>query len=319
MTAHLLGQPGFRKHLMGRAKEPQAPEKLADNASKAEIEAHENKVDAYEDLMDGWLQKQAAITNILIASWPEEIHQRLIGVRPASALWNTLCERFENQGVLAKTDLLMDLTETRCTSEDPEDALKTIERLIKKRNEYILAGGTLTDDVYAAILTKAMPKKQRPVVQTAITTAMAAGKDLDFALIHRTLEQSIKFEMADERREHEEAMAMAAKYQRQQQPKAKGSCTNCGYSNHTADKCYRPGGGAEGQGPKWRKGGDSGGKKGKGEAAAAQGSATGKTEHAAEDHAYLTVAQLIYSGLCKISRGVPADLIQNLWAGPRQP
>ncbi|KAF7368162.1 Transcription factor [Mycena venus] len=290
MTAHLLGQPGFRKHLMGRAKEPQKPEKLGENPSKAEIEAYEIKVDAYEDLMDEWLQKQAAIMNILIASWPEEIHQRLIGVRPASALWNALCERFENQGVLAKTDLLLELTETRCTSEDPEDALKTIERLIRKRNEYILAGGTLTDDVYAAILTKAMPKKQRPVVQTAITTAMAAGRELDFTLVHRTLEQSIKFEMADERREREEAMAMAARYQRQQQPKGKVSCTNCGYNNHTVDKCYRPGGGAEGQGPpKWRKKG-GGGKKGKAAAAQENEAKPQQQPHAAEDHAYMAAA-----------------------------
>jgi hypothetical protein len=45
MTAHLLGQPGFRKHLMGRAKEPQAPEELAANASKAEIEVHDVPTD----------------------------------------------------------------------------------------------------------------------------------------------------------------------------------------------------------------------------------------------------------------------------------
>jgi hypothetical protein len=55
MTTHLLGQPGFRKHLMGRAKEPQAPKKLGENPSKAEIEVHEIKVDAHEDLMDEYL------------------------------------------------------------------------------------------------------------------------------------------------------------------------------------------------------------------------------------------------------------------------
>jgi hypothetical protein len=244
--------------LAKRAKEPQAPKKLGENPSKAEIEAHEIIVDAYEDLMDEYLQKQAAIMNILITLWPEEIHQRLIGVRLASALWNTLCEHFKNQGVLAKTDLLLDLTETRCTSEDPEDALKTIEHLIKKRNKYILASGTLTDDVYAAILTKAMPKKQHPVVQTAITTAMAAGKELDFVLIHRTLDQSIRFEIADECREREEAVAMAAKFQRQHQLKGTMSCMNCGLNNHTVDKCFHKGGSAEGQGPKWRKKGSGG-------------------------------------------------------------
>jgi hypothetical protein len=280
---------------MGWAKEPIAPEKLPENASKADKDAYKIKVKTYEDLMDEWLQKQATITNILIGSWPEEIHQRLIGVRPVSTLWEGLCECFENQGVLAKTDLLMELTETRCTSEDPEDVLKTIERLIKKRNEYIMAGGTLTDDVYAAILTKAMPKKQHPVVQTAITTATAAGRELDFAQVHRALEQSIKFDVADDRRKREEAMAMSAKFQHQQQSKDKKFCTNCRLDGHTKEACWCPGGGAEGQGPKWPKGGGSSGKKEKGEAAAAQGSATGRTEHAAEDHAYLTAAIPAYA------------------------
>ncbi|KAF7353842.1 Transcription factor [Mycena venus] len=294
MGAYLMGQPGFRKHLRGRAKEPEAPEKPKDNATKAEKDAYEVALDTYEDKMDEWLQKEAAITNALISSWPEEVHQRLIGVRPVSALWDTLCARFDNQDVLVKTDLLMELTDTRCTSDDPEDALRTIDRLVKKRNEYIQAGGTLTTDIYAAILTKAMPKRQRPVVQTAITTAMAAGKELDFALVHRTLEQSIRFDLAEERREREEAMAMSAKFQRQQQSKGKKFCTNCKLDGHVKETCWRPGGGAEGQGPKGAKGG-GGGKKEKGEAAAAQGSATGKTEHAAEDHAYLTAAIPAYA------------------------
>jgi hypothetical protein len=86
MTAHLLGQPGFRKHLKGGAKEPKAPEKPAENVPEAVKDAHKAEIDPYKDLMDEWLQKQAAIPNILIASWPEEIHQRLIGVRPISAL-----------------------------------------------------------------------------------------------------------------------------------------------------------------------------------------------------------------------------------------
>jgi hypothetical protein len=57
MTVHLLGQPGFRKHLMGRAKEPKAPEKPAENTAKAAKDAYEAEIDVYEDLMDKWLQK----------------------------------------------------------------------------------------------------------------------------------------------------------------------------------------------------------------------------------------------------------------------
>jgi hypothetical protein len=142
-----------------------------------------------------------------------------------------------------------------------------------------------------------MPKKQRPVVQTAITTAMAAGKELDFALVHRTLEQSIRFDLAEEHHEREEVMAMAAKFQRQQQSKGKKFCTNCKMDGHTIDTCWSPGGGAEGQGPssKGKKKG-KGGKKGK--AAAAQENDTKLAQqqgHAAEDHAYMSAASLSFA------------------------
>jgi hypothetical protein len=55
---------------------------------------------------------------------------------------------------------------------------------------------------------------------------MAAGKELDFALVHWTSEQSICFNLAKELCKREETMAMEAKFQRQQQSKGKKFCTN---------------------------------------------------------------------------------------------
>ncbi|EJD38477.1 hypothetical protein AURDEDRAFT_172410, partial [Auricularia subglabra TFB-10046 SS5] len=62
MLQYLLGQPGFRKHLTGRAKEPVAPvepdaadykpEQTVDY--KKAVAAYELQLDAYEDLMDDW-------------------------------------------------------------------------------------------------------------------------------------------------------------------------------------------------------------------------------------------------------------------------
>ncbi|KAJ7100889.1 hypothetical protein B0H15DRAFT_770365, partial [Mycena belliarum] len=52
MAEFLLGQPGFRKHLTGRAKKPTKPADLGDGATKAEKDAHETQLDAYEDEMD---------------------------------------------------------------------------------------------------------------------------------------------------------------------------------------------------------------------------------------------------------------------------
>jgi hypothetical protein len=129
---------------------------------------------------------------------------------------------------------------------------------------------------------------QHPVIQTAITMAMAAGRDLDFAVVHWTLEQAIKFDMANECRECKEAMAMSAKFQCQQSEEIL----------HQLQVVWTHKGVVLAPG-RWRRGtgtkGGSGGKKDKGKAAAAQGSITGKTEHAAEDHAYLMVAIPAYA------------------------
>jgi len=140
MEQYLLGQPGYRKHLMGRAKEPTAP-MLAKDADESAKKAYEKKYDAYEDEMDEYLQKQSAIISTLTSTWPDDVHQLFMGVRPASALWAALCSRYENTSILTKTDLLVELSEVRCTGEDDENVLDVIATLIKKRNQYITAGG----------------------------------------------------------------------------------------------------------------------------------------------------------------------------------
>jgi len=60
---------------------------------------------------------------------------------------------------------------------------------------------------------------------------------------------------------------------------------------HTSDKCWSPGGSAEGQGPssKWKKKG-KGGKKGKAAAVQDDAKPAQQQNHAAEDHAYMSTA-----------------------------
>src|ERR1700761_9571433 len=59
MEQYLLGQPGYRKHLMGRAKEPTAP-MLAKDADESARKAYEKKYGAYEDEMDKNSQRSSA-------------------------------------------------------------------------------------------------------------------------------------------------------------------------------------------------------------------------------------------------------------------
>jgi hypothetical protein len=87
MAEFLVGQLGFRKHLMGPVKQPTKPADLKDDTTKVQMAAHKEAADKCEDEMDEYLQKQAAIVSILTNSWPDDIHQQLLGVRPVHKLW----------------------------------------------------------------------------------------------------------------------------------------------------------------------------------------------------------------------------------------
>ncbi|KAJ7893642.1 hypothetical protein B0H14DRAFT_3666254 [Mycena olivaceomarginata] len=273
MTEFLTGQPGFRKHLMGRVKPPTKPADLKEGATKAEKDAYETAMEAHEDEMDEYLQKQAAIASILTNSWPDDVHQQLLGIRPVHKLWSSLCALYENKSVLGMVDILVDLLRIECTGDEDEDVLAVIDCFIKKRNEYISTGGQLPDDVYAAFLIKAMPSAYRSTILT-------------------TLKEAIQFDVAQANRKREEAKAMAAKFERhkqqqqgqQPQQSKKKKCANCSYTGHTKEECRKPGGDMEGVPLPPKK--DKGSAKGKGKAAAAED----KPSDASEHHAYVAAA-----------------------------
>jgi hypothetical protein len=86
MAEFLVGQLGFCKQLMGRVKPPTKPAELKENTTKTEKDAYETAMEAHEDEMDEYLQKQAAIASILTNSWPDNVHQQLLGIRPVHKL-----------------------------------------------------------------------------------------------------------------------------------------------------------------------------------------------------------------------------------------
>src|ERR1700761_2649620 len=290
MAEFLVGQPGFRKHLMGRAKQHVKPADLKADATKVQQDVHEAEMDTYEEAMDEYLQKQAAIASILTNSWPDDVHQQLLGIRPVHKLWSELCALFENKSVLGMVDILVDLLRIECTGDEDEDVLAVIDRFIKKRNEYISAGGQLPDDVYAAFLIKAMPFTYRSTILTTVTTAATMGAPLNFEVVRTQLKEAIQFDVAQANRKREEAKAMAAKFERHKQQQSatsqkpkKKKCANCSIPGHTKEECRKPGGDMEGIPLPKRERGSA---KGKGKAAAAEE----KPSDASEHHAYLAAA-----------------------------
>src|SRR6185437_10242899 len=93
LTDYINGQPGFRKHLTGRAK---PPKDLTDVEKK-----DADKVDTYEDSMDEYLQKQSAIRNLIHSTLQEKVRIRLMNPdHSVKDMWAELCSLYENQNVI---------------------------------------------------------------------------------------------------------------------------------------------------------------------------------------------------------------------------
>ena len=265
MEQNLLALPEARKHLRGRAKQPSAPTKPTfvdpSNPTEAELanlELYEELYEDYEDMTDSWMQREASIISAIQDTLPPDIHQQLLGVRPAAELWSRLCSMFAKQSVLSLTDILLELTSIKCEDgSSPEQAETTIQEIIAKRNDYIEAGGTLEPPMYAALLIKAMPKQYRPTIQTSIT---ATGGRLVFDAVHAVLLESIRLDISEAKRDRETERVLVARFKQRQltstpqqsagtTQKPKIRCENCNKPNHSKSNCWAKGGGAEGKGP----------------------------------------------------------------------
>src|SRR6202012_6012637 len=151
---YICGQAGYQKHFTGRAKPPTPLTPIEKNDA--------DKVDAYEDAMDEYIQKQSAIRSIILGSLPEKIQIRIINKNHVADLWSALCQLYEDQNAVMQAHLLSQLH--RIQTPEGGDPLKTIVEVLQKSNDYAAAGGILKDQDAAAILINAIPSQSHPVI-----------------------------------------------------------------------------------------------------------------------------------------------------------
>ena len=105
MTSLIEGHAGYRRHITGRALKP------ASLAGKDKADAE--KIEAYENAVDEWMTKEAAIKSIILSSVSERHQVRLIssdpGEQTAKNMWDALTALFEDQNPVLLADLLGDL------------------------------------------------------------------------------------------------------------------------------------------------------------------------------------------------------------------
>ena len=254
MEHYIIGyDTGYRRHLRGRAHEPQLPKKNKDGTIDMDEE------EEYENAMDEYERAQSSIIAIILSSISEHMRNRLLSRSPKKAheMWDKTCSTYEKQSVLIKADLKFQIYSITC-SEDG-DPLKTMDELLIKFNEYASAGGIMEDDDQAAILIKAMPHKYHPTIQTVIAAAAENNTPIRLENLLARLTEAIKLDQGKQKRAKEDEVAMAARFKdwkvkrnintkgKSKEPKETSQdssddqenieCYNCGGKGHYSRNC----------------------------------------------------------------------------------
>lgn len=129
---YINGQPGYRRHFTGREKEPTD---LSDADKKDDA-----KVEAHEDLLDAYYQKQSAIRSIIMGTLPETIQVWIFHSKPVDKLWDALCEIYQDQNVVTIASMIAAIH--RIKTPVGGDPNKTIAEILQKSNDLAAAGGS---------------------------------------------------------------------------------------------------------------------------------------------------------------------------------
>ena len=201
---------------------------------------------------DEWFAKdQKAYTQIALTLSDDPLNT-IYDTTTAKDAWNALADRYRGKGIQSAGYLLTKLWQTRMTvdigMEDQINEKRTIARQLGG------LGFPLEDKVLAMAIVISLPPEYR-IVQSIASATATGSNDLDTKTISAQI-------LAEEQRQREAGESnQSALYTRAGKPgkskaatpkkgDAKPKCQNCKKTGHTIEKCWAPGGGAEGQGPK---------------------------------------------------------------------
>jgi hypothetical protein len=159
--AKLLGQIQFFI-LTGCIVEPKKPVPKDKNSV-----VDQATLDTYDNTVDEYLQVQASIHSIIIASVSDQMKNCILLAKTAHVMWTKLCSIYKDQGVIIQAQKIAQIYSITCP--EGEDPQKTIDEILLKANELAVAGGNLSEAQQAAVLIKAMPKTYHPTIQTIVT------------------------------------------------------------------------------------------------------------------------------------------------------
>jgi len=182
----------------------------------------------------------AAVAHITLNIKSEAISSKFRCGMSAHEIWSSLCTRFERtNGALA---LQAQNWLTACRYTDGQDIQSHIDDISRLWEEALAVGVKIGDEEYCHILRSSFPPSWAFLLMTLITindpvvleASLLAFADLGGPRPKPVVSSSSSTALLS-------SSSVAVK------------CTNCGRRNHTFDRCFRKGGGAEHSAPHWWK------------------------------------------------------------------
>ena len=189
---------------------------------------------------------------------PNEVFIHVKNKSNMKAVWDTLKTKFEGCSQIKKINLNKEFVDMRC-GED-KNVCNFFNKLAAMRERLASMGESYTDMKYAQILMGSMPVKYLNVKTPINTSAEMQQANPTTAMVIKLFideyDQLTGGKMMTEK-------ALSAETQKKKGKKSNIECFNCHKKGHTKAKCWGPGGGNEGSGPKRDKKGGNGKKDGK--------------------------------------------------------
>ena len=187
---------------------------------------------------DEWRRLDAsAAAHILLNIKSEAILSKFRSGTPAHEIWSSLCARFERtNGALA---LQARNRLAACKYADGHDIQSHIDDMSKLWEAALAVGVKIEDEEFCHILRSSFPPSWALLLTTLITVNDPAA-----------LESSL-LAFADFGGPHSSKPVQSTSSTALLSSSIVIQCTNCGKKNHTSDRCYQKGGGAEHSAPRW--------------------------------------------------------------------
>ncbi|KZS90633.1 hypothetical protein SISNIDRAFT_415108, partial [Sistotremastrum niveocremeum HHB9708] len=138
---------GYEEHLDGTVTIPKPP--------PANPPPSETDLATYRKQSNQYKKERETVKSIIRGSLPDSLQIKTLTAVSAHDMWKIVCSQYMDQSQRTKVSIFYAMGDIRCSdSEDPRTTLNTLSRL---REDYAAAGGTIEDEMYTAIIMRAMP------------------------------------------------------------------------------------------------------------------------------------------------------------------